>query len=82
MPVERSRAEARYLASLGARVRKRRKELGWSQRELAERSQLQLSYIGGIETGGRNVGAINLARLATALGYDDVGQLMDGLSLP
>jgi transcriptional regulator with XRE-family HTH domain len=81
VPVERPRDETRYLIALGKRVRARRKKLGLSQRELAERAGVQVSYIGGIETGTRNVGAINLGRLARALEYPNVGELLDGLSL-
>jgi transcriptional regulator with XRE-family HTH domain len=71
-----------FLIALGQRVARRREALAISQRELARRSGLHWSYIATIETGKRNIGVVNAARLATALGYDDVGQLMDGLSLP
>jgi transcriptional regulator with XRE-family HTH domain len=71
-----------FLARLGQRVSARREALGISQRELARRAGLHPSYVATIETGRRNVSAFNLARLARALDYEDVGQLMDGLSLP
>ena len=70
-----------FLVALGQRVAGRREVLGISQRELARRSGLHWSYIATIETGKRNIGVVNLARLAGALGYGDAGELLDGLSL-
>jgi transcriptional regulator with XRE-family HTH domain len=70
-----------FLVALGQRVAERREALGISQRELARRSGLHWSYIATIETGKRNIGVVNLARLAGALEYRDAGELLDGLSL-
>lgn len=39
----------------GQRVRERRLELGYTQEELANLSDLSRSYIGEIETGKRNI---------------------------
>jgi transcriptional regulator with XRE-family HTH domain len=55
------------LQLLGETVRARRTLLGLSQAELARRTGLHPTYIGGIERGERNVGVLNLTRLAHAL---------------
>ncbi len=53
---------------VGSRVRKLREKLGWSQEELGWQSGLHRNYIGGIERGERNVGVLNIAKLASAFG--------------
>jgi len=55
------------LQQFGRRVRELRLAAGISQEELAERANLHRTYIGGIERGERNVGILNLLRLARAL---------------
>jgi transcriptional regulator with XRE-family HTH domain len=65
----------RLLRELGDRVRKHRLELGMSQEALGERAGLHRNYIGGIEQGQRNVAAVNLVKLALALGLDAGGLL-------
>jgi len=52
---------------MGQRVRARRHALGWSQEKLAEGCGLHWSYIGQVERGHRNIGYLNLVRLAKAL---------------
>lgn len=52
----------------GRAVRARRLKLGWSQEELAHRSGLHRTYIGGIERGERNVSLRNLDLIARTLG--------------
>ncbi len=69
------------LRALGSRVRQRREELGFSRQVLADRAGVHLNYVGGIERGERNVAIINLARLGRALGYQDLGEFLAGLSL-
>jgi len=54
--------------TLGDNVRRLRREQGLSQRSLAERSGISLSYIGRIEAGQANVRVTKLGALATALG--------------
>jgi len=44
-----------------------RKAKGWTQEELADSSNLDRTYIGGIERGERNVALINIYRIAQAL---------------
>lgn len=55
------------LQLFGEGVRARRKALCLSQEELADRSGLHTNYIGGIERGERNLGLLNLIKLAEAL---------------
>lgn len=54
-------------AAIGRAVRSLRIERGYSQEELAARSDGHLSYIGGIERGERNPTVTVLYRLAKAL---------------
>jgi transcriptional regulator with XRE-family HTH domain len=56
------------LASFGKSVRKQREINGLTQEKLAERANLDPTYISGIERGLRNPGIKNVARIAKALG--------------
>jgi len=51
----------------GNTIRDIRKQRGMSQEELADKSNLHRTYVGGIERGERNVSLINILRLAHAL---------------
>ena len=63
--------EGRSAASeLGARVRARRVELGWSQMRLADAAGVHFTYVSSIERGERNVSLQNILRLAAALTID------------
>jgi transcriptional regulator with XRE-family HTH domain len=55
------------LLKFGAVVRARRTALGLSQEDLAHLSELDRTYIGGVERGERNVSLINIDRIAKAL---------------
>ncbi len=55
-------------SQVGAKLRKLREKLGWSQEDLGFEAGLHRNYIGGIERGERNVGVENIAKLAQALG--------------
>lgn len=55
------------LQLFGETVRTHRKARGLTQQELAAKTGLNRSYIGGIERGGRNVSLHNVLRLAVAL---------------
>jgi transcriptional regulator with XRE-family HTH domain len=54
-------------AQLGKAVRTKRLALKLSQEGLAERAVLHWTYIGGIERGERNIGLLNIVKLARAL---------------
>ena len=49
-------------------VRRLRAARGYSQKGFAQAVGLNRAYYGGIERGERNVGAVNLHRIAGALG--------------
>lgn len=51
----------------GKRIRSLREELNISQEELASLSELDRTYISGIERGRRNVGLRNIIKIAKAL---------------
>lgn len=52
---------------LGDNIRKSRKAKGWSQRELAEHTETDTSYINRVETGKINPSIAVLERIAGAL---------------
>jgi len=52
---------------LGARIKKIRKEKGFSQEQLALKSKLHRTYISDIERGDRNVSIKNIEKIAEAL---------------
>ena len=51
----------------GANLRSRRLALGLSQEEFAEKADLHWTYVGGIERGERNLGLLNIVKVARAL---------------
>jgi DNA-binding XRE family transcriptional regulator len=57
------------LRALGATVRQRRESQGLSQEQLADRAGVHRTYLGSVERGERNVAAVNLYRIACALGW-------------
>jgi HTH-type transcriptional regulator / antitoxin HipB len=60
--------QTRLRYELGETVRARREELGWSQRQLAERAGMTQPGIARFEAGGTTPTLPVLERLATALG--------------
>ena len=60
-------ADSATKAAFGQRVRDIRTKKGLSQEGLAEKCDLDRSYIGGVERGERNVSLINIKRIADAL---------------
>jgi transcriptional regulator with XRE-family HTH domain len=55
------------LVAFGAAIRRQRLRLSISQEQLAKRSALHRTYVSGVERGERNLGLINVYRLADAL---------------
>jgi len=55
------------LERFGARVRAERERQGVSQEELADRAGIHRTYLGGVERGERNIGILNVLRIARAL---------------
>lgn len=68
-------------AEFGARVRRRREELGKSQEQLAADSRIHWSFLGQVERGRRNLTFHNILKVAEAL-HVDPGDLMRGLHAP
>lgn len=66
---------------LGARIRDARKSLGWSQEVLAQESDLDRSYMGGVERGERNITFAVLCKICWAL-KTDIAVLAKGLPGP
>ena len=65
------------LQRFGSRVRAERERLGVSQEELADRAGMHRTYLGGVERGERNVGLLNVLRIARALGVAPALLLQD-----
>ena len=55
------------LTRFGLNVRRRREAIGLSQEALAEKADLDRTYISGIESGTRNPTILSAARVAAAL---------------
>jgi transcriptional regulator with XRE-family HTH domain len=66
---------------LGERIREARKKKGLSQEDLALESEIDRSYIGGVERGIRNPSFKKLCQIAQLID-SDVGHLTAGLPLP
>lgn len=58
------------LQAFGATIRSLRSEKALSQEEFADRCGLDRTYIGGVERGERNIGLLNICRIAQALQLD------------
>ena len=61
----------------GERVRELRIAQGFSQEQLAQKTGLHRTYIGGIERGERNVSLVNIQKIAKGLNYSIEYLLMD-----
>lgn len=55
---------------VGLNIRKSRTKKGWSQEQLAFEADLHRAYIGQIERGEKNIGLINLEKIAKALNIE------------
>lgn len=65
-----STAANEALGALGAAIRTLRIARGLTQERLAEAAGLHTTYVSDIERGLRNIGFVNLNRLAVALATD------------
>ncbi len=63
---------------VGARIRARRTQLGWTQAELASRAKKHVTYLSRVESGSVDVRLAVVVDLAFALGID-VAELTTGL---
>jgi transcriptional regulator with XRE-family HTH domain len=61
------RPKGEVLRMFGLTVRAYRLQAELTQEKLAERAGVDRTYVGGVERGERNVGLLNLVRLADAL---------------
>lgn len=68
----------RALDLFGQNVRKQRTDKGLSQEALADKADLDPTYISGIERGVRNPSLLSIVRIAKALGTDS-GNLFQGV---
>ncbi len=59
-----------HLVALGKQIRKLRKEAGLSQEAFATEAGIDRAYYGGVERGERNIAALNLIKIAEALGVE------------
>jgi transcriptional regulator with XRE-family HTH domain len=55
------------LATLGDRIRRRRRLAGWTQVQLAERIGIDRSFLADVERGNRNISILNLDLIARGL---------------
>ena len=67
-----------HLKTLGQRLRDKRKSLNWTQEHLADKAEIDRSYIGGVERGERNLTFTILCQICMALSCD-VAELTDGI---
>ena len=67
------------LRKFGDNVRARREALDYSQEQLAERADLDRTYISGVERGVRNLSLNNVVRIAKAL-KTSASELCGGVS--
>ncbi|ENI4023107.1 helix-turn-helix transcriptional regulator [Pseudomonas aeruginosa] len=65
MPIQPDQCQ--LVAIFAANVRRKRLELGFSQEELAERTDVHRTYVGMLERGEKNVTIYNIERIAQAL---------------
>ncbi|MET3917916.1 DNA-binding XRE family transcriptional regulator [Variovorax sp. OAS795] len=56
------------LVAFGAAVRRRRKDLGYSQEPFGDFCGIDRSYMGGIERGEHNLALINILKIIEGLG--------------
>lgn len=72
------KAKAPELIRFGENVRNRREELRWTQERLAEKADLDQTFISGIERGTRNPTIITVNKLSKAL-KTSASELCEGI---
>lgn len=72
------KTKAAELVRFGANVRKLREAKDWTQEQLAEKADLDQTYISGIERGERNATILTVAKLSAAL-RTTASRLCDGI---
>lgn len=80
--MEKPRKKHPVLVELGLRVKRERDARGWTQAFLAEKVEVDRTYIGSIERGEKNVGILIINRLALVLGRSAIGFTPCGLRVP
>lgn len=64
----------KYMAEInkqvGLNIKKYRIRKNWTQEELAFQANLHRAYVGQIERGEKNIGLVNLEKIAKALNID------------
>lgn len=70
MDEENTHDRTAVLIAFGSATRRLRLEQGFSQEEFADQCGLDRTYIGGVERGERNIGLVNVYRIAGALKLD------------
>jgi transcriptional regulator with XRE-family HTH domain len=78
MPLFFKLCSVKLLSTLGANIRKHRKNLGWTQEKLAEHARIDPKYCGQLERGEVNVSIVTLARIAKALNQKII-ELFEGV---
>ena len=73
-------ARDKALASFGRNVARIRTQRGFSQDKLAEKADLDRTYVSGIERGVRNLGIKTVLHIARALDVA-VGDLCEGVEV-
>jgi transcriptional regulator with XRE-family HTH domain len=72
-----NRNESSSRVVLATALRRRRRELGWSQERLADKAGLHRTYVSGVERAKRNISIDNIEQLAKALGCAPAELLME-----
>jgi transcriptional regulator with XRE-family HTH domain len=74
----RPQPDQELIAALGQRVREARTFFEMTQAEVAQGAGLNMTYIGQVERGERNVGFTNVVRIARGLGIT-TAELLRGI---
>ena len=71
----------KWLLAVGQRITERRKKMGWTQEELADRGDLTPQFVSYAESGKRGMRPENLLKISSALGvsadYLLTGEMID-----